>query len=167
MSQPFLGEIRMFGGNYAPNGWAFCNGALLAISQFDALYSLIGTTYGGDGVTTFALPDLRGRLPVHQGPAFVLGQAGGVETVTLTSATLPSHSHLVAASTAVGTQSGPQGGVLAQSTVAALYYEDLTNVTLDPSSITSAGGNQPHDNFQPYLCIAFIMALFGVYPSQN
>jgi len=117
MSSPFIGEIRMFGGNFAPVGWAFCNGALMAIDQNDALFNLIGTTYGGDGQTTFALPDLQSRVPVHVGPGFALGQSAGVETVTLTGSQIPAHSHVPQANAGVGSQSSPASGVWAQSTL--------------------------------------------------
>jgi microcystin-dependent protein len=167
MATPYLGEIRMFAGNFAPQGWALCNGQLLAISQNDPLFNLIGTTYGGDGQNNFALPNLQGRLPVHQGPGFVLGQAAGVEMVTLLTSQMPTHTHNLAARGAIGTQSSPQNGLLAASTVAALYYEDATDVNLDPTSISVTGSNQPHENMQPFLAINFIIALDGVFPSQT
>lgn len=172
MSNPFIGEIRMFGGNFAPTGWAFCDGSEMAISQNDTLFNLIGTTYGGDGVTTFNLPDLRGRLPVHQGTGsegavYALGQTGGVETVTLTAQQMPSHLHAPAAASADGTQGGPGGNVLAGSSSVALYSSDAPNTTLDPSVVANAGGSQPHDNRQPSLCVSFIISLFGIYPSPT
>ena len=172
MSNPYVGEIRLFGGNFAPVEWAFCDGSVLSISQYQALFSLIGTTYGGDGVTTFNLPDLRGRLPVHQGTgsdgtSYVLGQSGGAETVLLGSQQIPSHAHSPVAAVAGGSQPGPGGGVLAGSAGVALYSSDAANATLDPSAVASAGGGQPHANLQPYLCLSFIISLFGVFPSQG
>lgn len=166
MGQPYIGEIRMFGGNFAPNGWLFCEGQLLPISENDTLFNLMGTTYGGDGQNTFALPDLRGRLPLHQGGGMTLAEAGGVETVTLTSQTIPSHSHGMLASTAIPAGSTPQGSVTGQA-AAKLYRAGAPSVTLNPQSILPVGGNQPHSNMQPYLCINFIISLFGVFPSQT
>ena len=150
MSSPFIGEIRMFGGNFAPVGWAFCNGALMAIDQNDALFNLIGTTYGGDGQTTFALPDLQSRVPVHVGPGFALGQSAGVETVTLTSSQIPAHSHVPQANAGVGSQSSPAGGVWAQSTLNQ-FSSAAPSVTMAPQALGSSGGSQPHDNMVPFL----------------
>jgi microcystin-dependent protein len=170
MGQPYVGEIRMFGGNFAPAGWAFCDGSLLAISDNDTLFNLIGTTYGGDGQTTFALPDLRGRLPLHQGNGFALAENGGAETVTLTVAQIPSHPHAVVATTTGQVQS-PSNAIPAQTSSpqsnTAIYDGNTPATPLNPASVGPAGGNQPHDNFQPYLCINFILSLFGVFPSQN
>ena len=166
MSSPFIGEIRMFGGNFAPVGWAFCNGAVMAIDQNDALFNLIGTTYGGDGQTTFALPDLQSRIPIHVGPGFALGQSGGAETVTLTSSQIPAHSHVPQANSNVGTQSGPGGGVWAQSTLDQ-FSSAAPTVTMAPAALGSAGGSQPHDNMMPFLVVNFILSLFGVFPSQS
>lgn len=169
MSQPYVGEIRMFGGNFAPAGWMFCEGQLLPISEYETLFNLIGTTYGGDGQTTFALPDLRGRLPIHQGNGFTLAETGGVETVTLTTSTIPAHSHPYLASTAGGNTNAPAGNVLcALSTAGSNYlFPAAGTVPMAPNAIGSTGGSQPHDNFQPYLCISFIISLFGVFPSQT
>ena len=167
MSEPYIGEIRMFAGNFAPAGWAFCDGSLQAISENEALFALIGTTYGGDGQTTFALPDLRGRLPVHQGGGFTLAQAGGVETVTLTSAQVPAHSHPFLASTDPGAQRDPTGNVLATIVGGSAYVQMAPTTPLAPQSISSTGGSQPHENMQPYLCVSFIISLFGVFPSQT
>jgi len=169
MSQPYVGEIRMFGGNFAPAGWMFCEGQLLPISEFETLFNLIGTTYGGDGQSTFALPDLRGRLPVHQGNGFTLAETGGVETVTLTVSQIPAHSHPFLASQNLASGSSPSGEVPAKASNAAItpYGTDTPLTTLGPSSIGSTGGSQPHDNFQPYLCIDFIISMFGVFPSQT
>jgi microcystin-dependent protein len=168
MSSPFIGEIRMFAGNFAPQGWAFCNGALMAIDQNAALFQLIGTTYGGDGQSTFALPDLQSRIPVHVGPGFPLAQRAGVETVTLTAGQIPAHQHVMSVSNAAGIQPGPGGNVLAASTTVKLYNAlNPPNQPLNAGSIASAGGSQPHDNMQPFLVINFILSLFGVFPSQN
>lgn len=164
---PYVGEIRMFGGNFAPAGWAFCDGAIVPISENDVLFQLIGTTYGGDGQQTFGLPDLRGRLPLHQGGGFTLGQNGGAETVTVSVAQMPGHSHTFVASLNPGTQAGPGGNLLAQSTVAKMYIQDVADTPLAANAITGTGGNQPHNNFQPYLCINFIISLFGVFPPQS
>ena len=166
MSSPFIGEIRMFGGNFAPVGWAFCNGALMAIDQNDALFNLIGTTYGGDGQTTFALPNLQSRVPVHVGNGFALGQMGGVETVTLTTSQIPAHSHVPQCQSGNGSQ-GPQNGVWAKSaTNQNLYQTAAPGAAMNAGAIGPAGGSQPHDNMIPFLCINFILSLFGVFPSQ-
>lgn len=167
MAQPYVGEIRMFAGNFAPAGWMFCQGQLLPISENETLFQLIGTTYGGDGQSTFALPDLRGRLPVHQGSGFVLAQAGGAETVTLTVSQIPTHAHPLLASTDIATQSAPAGAVAAQSSAADLYIADTPNVSLAPAALAPTGGSQPHANLQPYLCISFIISLFGIFPSPT
>jgi microcystin-dependent protein len=168
MSNPFIGEIRLFAGNFEPQGWAFCNGQLLPISENDALFNLIGTTYGGDGQTTFALPDLRGRVPVHQGTGFILGQAAGVEEVTLTVSQTPAHSHPVIASTNNATTANAQTNVLAQTPSYTPYISGFTpNTALNAASVDPNGGSQPHTNFQPYLCVDFIISLFGVFPPQS
>jgi microcystin-dependent protein len=145
----------------------FCEGQLLSISENDTLSNLIGTTYGGDGQDTFALPDLRGRLPIHQGNGFRLSEVGGVEEVTLTVNQIPAHSHPPQAMTNVANQSSPLNNLLAQSTTADLYIEDTQNVSLAPTSMGTAGGSQPHTNFQPYLCINSIISLFRIFPSQT
>jgi microcystin-dependent protein len=167
MAQPYVGEIRMFGGNFAPAGWMFCEGQLLPISENETLFNLIGTTYGGDGQETFALPDLRGRLPMHQGNGSILAETGGTEEVTLTVSQIPTHTHAFLGSTAVAAQQGPGGNVVAQSTLAKLYIQDTTDSVLAPNSIGATGGSQPHTNFQPYLCVDFIISLFGIFPSQT
>lgn len=169
MSSPYVGEIRMFAGNFAPAGWMFCEGQLLPISEYETLFNLIGTTYGGDGQSTFALPDLRGRLAVHQGNGFTLAETGGVETVTLTTSQIPSHSHPFLASTDPGGQTAPSKNVVAKivGAAASAYIQGAPSAPLAPGSIGSTGGSQPHDNFQPYLCIDFIISLFGVFPSQT
>jgi microcystin-dependent protein len=167
MSSPFIGEIRMFGGNFAPVGWAFCNGALIPISENDALFNLIGTTYGGDGQETFALPNLQSRIPVHVGPGFALGQSGGTESVTLTVSQIPAHSHVPQCFAAGGNQNKPDAGVWASSSPATYYASAAPSVTMDPAAIGSSGGSQPHDNMVPFLVINFILSLFGVFPSQS
>lgn len=168
MAQPYVGEIRMFGGNFAPVGWMSCDGQILPISENDVLFQLIGTTYGGDGQTTFALPDLRGRIPLHQGGGVVLAQMGGVESVTLTAAQLPIHTHGLAASTEAGNSSSPLGTVVAQTDgTIQRYISDPPSVDLFAGAVTGVGGNQPHDNLQPYACIQFIISLFGIFPSPT
>jgi microcystin-dependent protein len=167
MAQPYVGEIRMFAGNFAPAGWMFCEGQLLPISENETLFQLIGTTYGGDGESTFALPDLRGRIPIHQGNNFILAETGGAEEITLTVNQIAAHSHPLLPTTNVANQSSPLNNVLAQSTTADLYIEDTPNVNLAPISIGAVGGSQPHTNFQPYLCVDFIISLFGIFPSPT
>ncbi|HMM34438.1 MAG TPA: tail fiber protein [Thermoanaerobaculia bacterium] len=167
MAQPYVGEIRMFAGNFAPAGWMFCEGQLLPISEYETLFNLIGTTYGGDGQSTFALPDLRGRVPLHFGNGFVLAETGGVETVTLTVSQIPAHTHAVLASTATGDQVSPAGNVPATSFNVTPYINDAANGNFSASAVTSTGGSQPHDNFQPYLCVDFIISLFGIFPSPT
>jgi microcystin-dependent protein len=167
MAQPYVGEIRMFAGNFAPAGWMFCEGQLLPISEYETLFQLIGTTYGGDGESTFSLPDLRGRIPVHQGNGFVLAETGGAEEITLTVSQIPAHSHAFLASTAIASQSSPGNSVLAQSSAADLYIEDAPDINMSPVAVSPVGGSQPHTNFQPYLCVDFIISLFGIFPSPT
>lgn len=170
MSQPFIGEIRMFAGNFAPVGWAFCNGALIPISENDALFNLIGTTYGGDGQNTFALPNLQSRVPMHVGPGFALGQAAGAEDVTLTVSQIPAHGHVPqgsASSTAPPNVNTPAGNVWAQSTLGAFATNNSPTLAMNAAAIGSAGGSQPHDNMLPFLVVNFIISLFGVFPSQS
>jgi microcystin-dependent protein len=162
-----VGEIRIFAGNFAPAGWMFCDGQLLSISENETLFQLIGTTYGGDGQNTFALPDLQGRLPLHQGNGFVLAQSGGVETVTLQTQQIPAHAHAMVASTAPGTQNSPSNSVAASSSSILLYIQDVTDSDLAASAVSPIGGSQPHDNFQSYLCVNFIISLFGIFPSPT
>jgi microcystin-dependent protein len=164
---PFLGEIRMFAGNFAPVGWAFCEGQILPISENEALFNLVGTTYGGDGQQTFALPNLQSRIPVHVGQGFVLGQAAGEEVVTLTTQQMPAHTHGVIATTASGTQSSPARNTLAASATVALYNGNPPSTALAAPAVQNAGGSQPHDNMQPFLVLNFIIALNGVFPSQT
>ncbi len=172
MSEPFVGEIRMFAGNFAPRGWAFCDGQLLAVSQNDALFSLLGTIYGGDGRTTFGLPDVRGRLPLHAGtgPGLSprrLGAKGGSEKETLTVNQLPSHSHDFKALKQNAQTPNASGNLLAQTPTVDLYNTDPPLTSLNNSSINSVGGSRSHTNLMPYLCINYIIALFGIYPSRN
>src|SRR5262245_42735371 len=167
MPSPYVGELRMFAGNFAPVGWMFCEGQLLPISENETLFNLIGTTYGGDGQSTFALPDLRGRVPVHQSPNYQLAQTGGVETVTLTASQLPTHTHPLLASTNVAQDTSPSGKTVGQAGSGLFYIQDVTDTNLSAQAITTVGGSQPHDNFQPYLCINFIISLFGIFPSQS
>ena len=173
MGEPFIGEIRMFGGSFAPAGWALCAGQLMPISQNETLFNLIGTTYGGDGQSTFAVPDLQGRVPVHagQGPGitqnYQLGEKVGVPSVTLTIPQLPIHNHAYIASTAVANSNSPQDQILGQSTQRAIYFEATTTTNLAPTAVQPAGGSQPHENLMPFLTITFIISLFGVFPSQN
>ena len=169
MGEPFVGEIRMFAGNFNPAGWAMCNGALLPISENEVLFQLIGTTYGGDGQETFALPNLQGRLPVHNGNGFTIGEASGVESVTLTTQQITTHTHPLLCAASGGTpNSNPKDGYWAPSDIN-MYSNVAPNVQMGNPAITSgvAGGSQPHTNFMPYLCINFIISLFGVFPSQT
>lgn len=167
MSQPYVGEIRMFAGNFAPVGWALCQGQLLAISENPTLFQLIGTTYGGDGQNTFALPNLQSRLPVHVGPGFALGQAAGAETVTLTVSQIPAHSHVPQCSD-TGAQSSPAGNVWATPATGGTVYDSAApTLAMATQAVGSAGGSQPHDNMVPFLVINFILSLFGVFPSQS
>jgi microcystin-dependent protein len=167
MAQPYIGEIRMFAGNFAPAGWMFCQGQLLPISEYETLFVLLGTTYGGDGESTFALPDLRGRVPVHQGNGFTLSQTGGVEHVTLTQSQIPSHSHPLLATLNAGDQADPLNNVMAQNAAVQIFIEDVPTANAGASTVTAVGGSQPHNNFQPYLCVDFIISLFGLFPSQT
>ena len=173
MAQPYVGEIRMFGGNFAPAGWMFCQGQTLSIAENETLFNLIGTTYGGDGQETFNLPDLQGRLPVHlgQGPGitqnYIIGETGGVETVTLTTQQIPVHSHAFLASLDAASSTDPTNQVIAQTSQIHMLTQDVTNRQMNANALTPIGGSQPHDNLQPYLCISFIISLFGIFPSQT
>jgi microcystin-dependent protein len=174
MSDPFIGEIRMFGGSFAPVNWAFCNGQLMAIDQNDALYALIGTTYGGDGVNTFGLPDLQGRIPLHQGSnggnTAVIGQLAGVENVTLTTNQLPIHNHPVSAAAGANSAS-PANNLLASTATGSELYARAGSAGFNqaaPQEIPPSGGsNFPHDNMMPFLAVSFIICLFGIFPSRN
>jgi microcystin-dependent protein len=170
MSTPYIGEIRMFGGNFAPIDWAFCNGQLIAISQNPTLFNLIGTIYGGDGAQTFALPNLQSRIPVHMGSGpglatYVIGEQTGVEQVTLITNQMPAHNHLFSVNTATASSTNPTNNLVATPTNAS--FTSAYDVTMATSMITLSGGNQPHSNIQPILAVSFIIAQFGVYPSQN
>ena len=172
MSEPFVGEIRMFAGNFAPRGWAFCDGQLLAVSQNDALFSLLGTIYGGDGRTTFGLPDLRGRVPIHagSGPGLTprrLGAKAGTEKETLTVNQLAAHSHSTSVSTAAGTQSAPAGEYLGASPNVRVFRPENQNASMNDATLSKVGGSRSHTNLMPFLCVHFIIALFGIYPSRN
>jgi len=167
MAQPYVGEIRMFGGNFAPAGWMFCAGQLLPISENETLFNLIGTTYGGDGQETFALPDLQGRVPIHFGNGFIQAETGGVETVTLTVSQIPAHTHPMLASSNTATQTTPQNTVLGTPTVIDLYRVGAASSPMAPQAVSSVGGSQPHENCQPYLCVSFIISLFGIFPSPT
>jgi microcystin-dependent protein len=161
----------MFGGSFAPAGWAFCDGQLVPISENDTLFVVIGTTYGGDGQETFALPDLRSRVPLHSGTlggiTYTLGERAGVESVTLTTQQMPSHNHAMLVTTANGTASNPASNILAQSPSIKMYTGAAPNTALNAQTITPVGGSQPHENMQPYLVISFIISLFGRFPSPN
>lgn len=172
MSSPYIGEIRMFGGNFPPSGWMFCDGQLLPISENDALFTLIGTTYGGDGQSTFALPDLRGRAPIHMGNGpglgtYSIGEQAGVESVTLTTQQIPSHTHAWMASTGPGGANSPVNNVIGSPPVMKPYRAGTPGDAMSAATIQPAGGQQPHENLQPYLTISFIISLFGVFPTQS
>ena len=167
MAQPYVGEIRMFAGNFAPAGWMFCEGQLLPISENETLFQLIGTTYGGDGQSTFALPDLRGRLPIHQGNGFILAETGGAEEITLTVNQIPAHTHPLLASAGPGNANAPAGNITGESSAVKIYVSEVPTANLNPSAVTPVGGSQPHTNFQPYLCVDFIISLFGIFPSAT
>ena len=170
---PYVGEIRIFAGPYAPQDWAFCDGTMLQVNDNQALFALIGNRYGGDGRTTFALPDMRGRLPVHQGAGTglsprALASSGGTETVTLTEAQMPAHSHMLMAMTSVAGNSQPQGNMLAKVSVPIYATEQGTpTVAMPADMVSAAGGGQSHNNLMPYLCLNYIIALKGIYPSQQ
>lgn len=170
MSEPYIGEIRMFGGNFAPAGWAHCNGQLLPISENDALFTLIGTTYGGDGEETFALPNLQSRLPVHMGTSlgntYTIGEQGGVESVTLTTNQIPVHTHSAVAGNS-GNSNNPKDKLWANWPGAQYQTQMSGLVTMNPQALSFVGGSQPHDNMLPYLAVNFIISLFGIFPTQN
>lgn len=171
MSEPYIGEIRMFGGNFAPLGWAFCNGATLAISQNDALFNLIGTTYGGDGQETFNLPDLQSRFPMHagtgpSGTTYQIGERAGTETETLTVQQIPNHTHAPVCNSAAGNLSDPTNAVWAGSG-SQLYQSSAPNVNLAAQALLPTGGSQPHENMAPFLAVSFIISLFGIFPQPT
>jgi microcystin-dependent protein len=170
MGQPYVGEIRLFAGNFAPQNWMFCDGSVLPISQYDVLFNLIGTTYGGDGQSTFALPDLRGRIPIHQGPGFTIGQISGTESVTLTVNQIPAHSHAPLSASTGGTSDSPTRNVWANWTGSQYSDQGINQGIIGPMNsgvLTAIGGSQPHDNVMPFVAISFIISLFGIFPSQN
>jgi microcystin-dependent protein len=180
MSTPYVGEIRIFAGNFAPNGWMFCEGQTLPISENEVLFQLIGTTYGGDGQETFNLPNLASRFPMHMGTGpdgttYQIGEQAGVESVTLTTQQIPNHNHLATAATTGGNVSTPsistilsdEGQSVANATKIYAAYDNTKQVTLHNSTVGPTGGSQPHDNMHPYLCVNFIISLFGIYPSQT
>ena len=168
MSSPYVGEIRMFGGNFAPVGWMFCEGQLLPISENETLFQLIGTTYGGDGQSTFALPDLRGRFPIHAGSGFALGLAAGTETVTLTTSQIPNHTHDAACSAGGGDSGSPVGKFWSTDPAGnTAAYNESSGSQMAAGALGAVGQSQPHNNLSPYLCVNFIISLFGVFPSQS
>ncbi|MFO1041088.1 MAG: tail fiber protein [Planctomycetaceae bacterium] len=167
MAQPYVGEIRIFAGNFAPAGWNFCDGSLLSIAENETLFNLIGTTYGGDGQSTFGVPDLRGRVPVHMGSGFTIGQAAGAEEVTIGINEMPGHNHPFIASQDGGTQPTPVGFLAAASNVTKIYKASPPTAALAASAAGPAGGSQPHENMQPYIVINYIISLFGIFPSPT
>ncbi len=168
MAQPYVGEIRMFAGNFAPAGWMFCEGQLMPISENETLFQLIGTTYGGDGQSTFALPDLRGRIPIHNGNGFILAETGGAEEITLTAAQIPAHTHALVATTDLANSASPADAYLsATATGNKIYSTASPSIPLSAQEISPTGGSQPHTNFQPYLCVDYIISLFGIFPSPT
>jgi len=167
MAQPYVGEIRMFAGTFAPAGWLFCEGQLLSIAENETLFQLIGTSFGGDGQTTFALPDLRGRLPIHHGNGFTVAQAGGAERIALTVQQMPAHSHALLACAQNAAQATPASNTLARTKAINLYSTAAPNAAMDSAAVGPAGASQPHANLQPYLCVHFIISLFGIFPSPT
>lgn len=180
MSSPYVGEIRLFAGNFPPNGWMFCSGQLLPISENDVLFTLIGTTYGGDGQSTFALPNLQSRIPIHMGTGnglstYVIGETGGAEQVTLSVNQIPSHTHPALATTAQGNTNIPAANAILASMGPAgiaqvpcyLPFPNANQIVLNAGTVGPVGGSQPHENLQPYLCINYIISLFGIFPSQT
>ena len=169
MAEPFLSEIRVFGFNFAPRGWAYCDGQLLPINQNQSLYALLGTTYGGNGTTSFGLPDLRGRTPLHFGPEFAIGEKGGTESVTLLTSEIPNHSHYLMTSTSTPTTNTPTDSLLTTlpTDKANFASASIANGYLNPASITATGGSTPHSNMQPSLVLNFCIALVGIFPSRN
>ena len=171
MSLPFIGEIRLFAGSFAPAGWAFCNGALMPISENETLFVLIGTIYGGDGQETFALPNLSSRFPIHQGTSsqsgvnYMIGEFGGTESVTLTVNQIPAHSHVPLARSDTGNSGTPANSVPAKSTTP-LYSTSAADFNMAVNAVQPAGGSQPHENMMPFLCVSFIISLFGVFPPR-
>lgn len=172
MPEPFVGELKMFAGNYAPYGWKFCDGSRLPISEYETLFTLIGTTYGGDGQSTFQLPDLRGRVPVHQGRGtdgitYILGETGGVESVTVTTQQMPRHNHIMFATTSAAALPNVANALPATGTLSQLYWGDPPDQAAAPQAIGPMGDSRPHSNLQPYLCVNFIISMFGIFPPQG
>ncbi len=173
MAQPYVGEIRMFAGNFPPVGWMFCDGQQLPISENETLFQLIGTTYGGDGESTFNLPNFQSRIPLHMGTggegSYQLGETGGVESVTLTTQQIPVHTHPLVATNDGGNSANAGNGLLAAQSPVSIYRPNATppNVAMNAVSVGPAGGSQPHENMQPFLVISFIISLFGIFPSQT
>ena len=172
MPEPYVGEIRMFAGNFAPNGWMFCEGQTLPISENEVLFQLIGTTYGGDGEETFNLPNLASRVPIHMGTGpdgttYQIGEMAGTEQETLTIQQIPNHTHAFTVSTGPGSVNGPAGNIPAESPSVQYLIEDTPGTAMNAAALSPAGGSQPHENTQPFLCINFIISLFGVFPSQT
>lgn len=167
MAQPYIGEIRIFAGSFAPAGWMLCNGQLLPISENDALFVVLGTRYGGDGQETFALPNLQSRVPLHQGNGFIAGESGGSESVTLTTNQIPAHSHPMLGSTDIANSPNPQDNVVARSGQVNMFLNSAPTVAMSNQSVTPVGGSQPHTNMQPYLCLNYIISLFGRFPTQT
>jgi len=173
MSSPYIGEIRMFGGSFNPAGWAMCDGQLMPISQNDTLFTLIGTTYGGDGQETFGIPDLQGRIPVHMGTnpgtgtTYQIGEQAGVESVTLSTQQIPVHNHAFIGSTDSGTTGVPTGNVVATNIQLSLYSQFPASNAMNANALQPQGGSQPHENMMPFLVVTFIISLFGIFPSQN
>ena len=172
MPEPYVGEIRMFGGNFPPNGWMFCEGQTLPIAENEVLFQLIGTTYGGDGEETFNLPDLQSRVPIHMGTGpdgttYQIGEQAGTEEVTLSTQQIPVHSHALLASSGPGNLNAPAGNITGESAAIKIYIDDTPTAAMNAVTVTPAGGSQPHENCQPFLCINFIISLFGIFPSQS
>lgn len=166
MGTPFMSEVKICAFNFAPQGWAFCNGQFLPINQNQALFSLLGTMYGGNGQTTFALPDLRGRTPIHIGQGFTQGQAAGQEAHTITISEMPAHNHFINASSTSGNSNNPSGNLLGAN-ASPIYKKSGTPVAMTPENITNTGGSQAHENRQPFLVLNFVIALQGAFPSRN
>jgi microcystin-dependent protein len=172
MAQPYVGEIRMFAGNFPPAGWMFCDGQQMPISENETLFQLIGTTYGGDGQSTFNLPNLQSRVPIHMGNGpdgvtYTLAEAAGTESVTLTTQQIPTHNHALLGSTNTATNSIPTNEVVGKSTQVDMFINAVPSDPLNANAITPVGGSQPHENCQPFLCINYIISLFGIFPSQS
>jgi microcystin-dependent protein len=166
MATPYVGEIKMFAGNFAPAGWELCNGQIISITEYETLFNLIGTSYGGDGQETFALPDMRGRVPLHQGNGFVMAETGGVENVTLTASQIPAHSHPMLASSDPSNSPNPGSNFIGTSSQVNAFFSDIPSTNMNAAAVSSVGGNQSHNNMQPFLGINYIISLFGIYPSQ-